>query len=73
MNQTPDLTTSQYSVTGMTCGGCARRVSRAIGDVPGVEDVQVDLAAGTVAVTGTAVDPDAVASAVGDAGYEVVR
>lgn len=58
------------TVTGMTCGGCAGRVSRAVRDVPGVVHAEVDLAAGVVHVTGSA-PADAVAAAVGEAGYGV--
>ncbi len=64
------MTTQTYSVTGMTCGHCAAAVTREVGAVPGVTDIAVDVAGGTVAVTtdGTASD-DAIASAVGEAGY----
>lgn len=42
------------AVSGMTCGGCAGAVSRALSGVSGVVEARVDLAAGRATVTGTA-------------------
>lgn len=41
-------------VSGMTCGGCAGAVSRALAGIPGVVQARVDLSAGRATVTGTA-------------------
>ncbi|WP_186261511.1 heavy-metal-associated domain-containing protein, partial [Burkholderia gladioli] len=37
--------TTELDVEGMTCGGCARRVEKALAAVPGVAQAKVDLAA----------------------------
>jgi len=67
-------TTKTYTVTGMTCSHCVSSVSSEIGQISGVDDVQVDLANGTVTVTSEQpVDDAAVAAAVDEAGYELVR
>ena len=61
-----------YRVSGMSCGHCVGSVTEAVGAVPGVDRVDVDLARGLVTVTGGAVvDDDAVRRAVDDAGYEM--
>ncbi|MEU8244390.1 heavy-metal-associated domain-containing protein [Actinoplanes missouriensis] len=66
------MQTTTYSVTGMTCDHCANSVSTEVGRIAGVTDVQVELASGTVVVTSTdALDRDAVAAAVDEAGYEL--
>lgn len=57
------------AVEGMMCAHCARAVDDALRAVAGVADVDVDLAAGTARVRGTA-DVDALISAVVNAGYE---
>jgi copper chaperone len=63
------MSATTYRVTGMTCGGCANSVTKAIQTAaPGVE-VSVDLDAKTVTVDGDA-DERAVAQAVADAGFE---
>ncbi|WUJ12468.1 heavy-metal-associated domain-containing protein [Actinoplanes sp. NBC_00393] len=63
-----------YQVAGMTCGGCASRVSQQLTDVPGVRDVSVDVVTGAVTVTSAAaLDDDSVAAAVAAAGYQLVR
>lgn len=61
-----------FNVTGMTCGHCARSVTREVAQVDGVEDVAVDLAGGTVTVTGEGgLDTAAIAAAVELAGYRL--
>jgi copper chaperone CopZ len=63
-----------YSITGMTCGGCAARVRNGISEVPGVGDVSVDVQAGTVTVTSDAdIDDATIDAAVTKAGYQLVR
>ena len=63
---------STYTVAGMTCSHCVASVSEEVAEVAGVEQVDVDLASGRLAVTGTDVSDDAVRAAVAEAGYEVV-
>jgi copper chaperone CopZ len=65
--------TSTYAVAGMTCEHCVRSVTEEVCGVPGVTGVDVDLASGTVTVTGDdVVDAAAVRAAVAEAGYQVV-
>lgn len=62
-----------YTVTGMTCGHCVASVTEEVSALPGVSDVQVDLASGAVTVTSDAeLDRAAVAGAVDEAGYALV-
>ncbi|HEX8756734.1 MAG TPA: heavy metal-associated domain-containing protein [Steroidobacteraceae bacterium] len=42
------------AISGMTCGGCAGAVGRALSAVPGVVEARVDLAGGRATVTGSA-------------------
>jgi len=57
----------------MTCGHCASAVTEEVAKIPGVTDVDVDVAGGRVTVRSTGhVPDDAVAAAVDEAGYEVV-
>jgi copper chaperone CopZ len=67
-------TEKTYTVTGMTCSHCVNSVSSEIRQLPGVTDVQVDLGSGAVTVTSEQpLDESAVAAAVDEAGYEIVR
>lgn len=61
-----------YNVHGMTCGHCSSSVSGKIYEVSGVTDVQVDLAAAKVSVTGDAFTDDQIRAAVDEAGYRLV-
>ena len=64
------MTTSTYTVTGMTCGHCVTAVSEEVGALPGVTRVEVDLESGALTVTSDApLDEAAVAAAVDEAGY----
>ena len=66
--------TSTYTVTGMTCGHCVQAVTGELTALPGVADVQVDLASGAVTVTSEApLEEDAVRAAVDEAGYELAN
>lgn len=56
------------AISGMTCGGCANAVARALSQVPGVVDARVDLAGARATVTGTARAQDLI-RAVEDAGF----
>jgi copper ion binding protein len=67
------MATTTYTVKGMTCGHCVNAVSTEVGALPGVTDVEVDLATGVVTVTSEQpLDSGSVRSAVDEAGYELV-
>lgn len=67
------MQTTTYTVSGMTCGHCVTAVQTEVSQLPGVTDVQVDLASGTVTVTSeAALDEAAVRAAVDEAGYQLV-
>jgi copper chaperone len=67
---------STYEVSGMTCSHCVKSVTEEVSQLDGVRDVRVDLVAGgvsTVTVQSTgALDRDVVATAVDEAGYQLV-
>lgn len=66
------MNNATYTVTGMTCHSCVANVTEALAEVPGIEDFQVDLDSGRVAVTGdAATDTDAVRGAIETAGYQL--
>jgi copper chaperone len=67
------MTTSTYTVSGMTCGHCASSVTEEISQISGVQQVDVDLATGQVTVTSEQpVARDEVGAAVTEAGYTLV-
>ena len=67
-------TTTEYQVTGMTCGHCEMSVREEVSEVPGVQDVQVSHETGRLTVDGSDdVNQDAVIAAVEEAGYSAVR
>ena len=66
------MSTSTYTVVGMTCGHCVSSVTEEVTAVPGVTAVDVDLATGSLTVVAEApVEDAAVRAAVEEAGYEV--
>ena len=67
------MVTTTYQVQGMTCGHCVNSVSTEVSALPGVTDIQVDLASGRVTVTSESpLDTDTVRAAVDEAGYDLV-
>lgn len=63
-------TTTDYVVSGMTCGHCVGSVTDALSALPGVTGVDVDLSTGTVSIASTeALSVVTVREAVAEAGY----
>lgn len=61
-------------VEGMSCNHCVKAIEKAIGTLPGIENVSVDLKSKTVTVN---YDPaqsplDTIKAQIDDQGYEVV-
>jgi copper chaperone CopZ len=61
------------TVTGMTCGGCEKAVTRALSGLPGVSNVSASHRDNRVTLTydPSQVDASAIAKRVNDAGYGV--
>jgi copper ion binding protein len=65
------MSTTTFTVVGMTCDHCVRAVKEEVSKLEGVDQVDVDLASGVVTVhSDRLIDPAAVAAAVDDAGYQ---
>jgi copper chaperone len=61
------------TVSGMSCEHCATAIRGEVGKLPGVTDVDVDVAGGMVTVSGAPLPAaDSLRAAVEEAGYEVV-
>ena len=60
-----------YSVPGVSCSHCRVAITSEVGQVAGVENVDVDLDAKRVTVLGDDVDDGAVRAAIAEAGYDV--
>ncbi|NKS55498.1 copper resistance protein CopZ [Rhodococcus hoagii] len=66
-------TNRTYLVSGMTCGSCAGKITDQVEQIPGVIDVDVDLASGGITLTTESpVSDEAVRRAVEHAGYRIV-
>lgn len=66
------MSTTTYTVNGMTCGHCELSVKEEISEIKGVTDVTADHTTGAVTVTGEGFSDDQVAAAIAEAGYELV-
>ncbi|MCL8026213.1 heavy-metal-associated domain-containing protein [Nocardioides bruguierae] len=66
------MTTSTFTVTGMTCQHCVSSVTEEVSEIPGVTDVAVTLDDGSLVVTSEQpLDRAAVSAAVDEAGYQL--
>jgi copper chaperone CopZ len=68
------MSTSEYQVTGMTCGHCEMSIREEVSQIPGVEEIQVSAQTGKLVVSSaTSIEDAAVLAAVDEAGYSAVR
>lgn len=58
----------QFKVPDMTCGHCEKTIRNALSTLPGIKTVDIDLAAKTVRIDGTA-DAAAIRHTITEAGY----
>ncbi|WP_124708940.1 heavy-metal-associated domain-containing protein [Gordonia insulae] len=66
------MMTTTYMVTGMTCAHCVASVREEIGEINGVDRVDVTLDTGAVEITSTrTLDRAEVEAAVAEAGYQL--
>lgn len=66
----------RYTVTGMSCAHCENAVRQEVGELPGVEDLWVSAAEGTLVLSvdeARAPGDAEVLAAVDEAGYQAVR
>jgi copper chaperone len=67
------MTSSTYTVRGMTCDHCAGSVTSEVTKIPGISDISVDVKAGRLTiVSDEPVPASAVEEAVEEAGYTIV-
>lgn len=66
------MSTSNFTVVGMTCNSCAMTVTEEVKEVPGVQDVAVELSTGSLTVVSESqLDPALIKTAVEEAGYKL--
>jgi copper chaperone len=61
-----------YRVDGMSCQHCVVAVTGEVGEVAGVQAVDIDLGSKLVRVSGAGIDDSAVLAAIDEAGYDAV-
>lgn len=70
------MATTEYQVTGMSCGHCEVSIRSEVEQIPGVAEIAVSSATGHLSVSTDSdapVDDAAVLAAVEEAGYEAAR
>jgi copper chaperone len=61
-----------YLVEGMSCEHCKLSITDEVGQITGVDSVDVDLPAKVVRVSGRGLDDAAIIAAIDEAGYDAV-
>jgi copper chaperone len=65
---------SVLKVKGMSCQHCVMSVTKALNQLDGIKNVQIDLAKGEVRFDNTkSVTSDQIQKAITDAGYEIIH
>jgi len=68
------MESTEYQVTGMTCGHCEMSIREEVGTLRGVQRIDVSAKTGKLVVTSAEpIEDSAVISAVEEAGYQAVR
>ena len=68
------MSTTTFTVNGMTCGHCVNHVTEEVKKIAGVTSVDVELESGAVTVTAEAeISTAQMEAAVVEAGYELVK
>lgn len=67
------MSTSEFQVTGMTCGHCELSIREEVSQIAGVGEIQVSAQTGRLVVSSANSVDAAVLAAVGEAGYSAVR
>lgn len=63
--------TYEFVVKGMNCNHCKMNVEKAVGSIPGVERVKVDLRSGHMSVSGADIEKEKVRAAVESIGFSL--
>lgn len=67
------MTTTEYTVTGMSCGHCEAAIRAELAGITGIVDIDVSAADGHLSITSdTPLDDAAIREAVDEAGYTAV-
>lgn len=64
---------AQFSIEGMTCGGCVAAVRNVLTRQPGVHDVKVDVGSASLSYDEAQVNLDTLYAAVERAGFQPVK
>ncbi len=68
------MSKTEYQVVGMTCGHCELSIREEVGQILGVEEIEVSAQTGKLVVLSDgSVDDAAILAAVDEAGYSAVR
>lgn len=67
------MATQTITVSGMTCQHCAASVREELSEIPGLTVLDIDVASGKVTIEGSGFSEEAVAAAVEEAGYQLVK
>lgn len=63
------MQTEKIDVMNVTCGGCAAKIKKGLGELPGIAGVDVEIASGAVTVNGEALSRDALKAKLAALGY----
>jgi copper chaperone len=66
------MQTEQFTVKNVKCGGCAANIKNGLGEVTGIEEVEVAVDSGEVTVTGEGLDRAQLAAKLDQLGYPEV-
>lgn len=64
-------TTVEFKVSGMDCGGCERKITKALTGIRGVKKVSASASEGSVSVTAKGVETGVLTNSIESVGFKV--
>ena len=61
----------EFIVANVKCGGCVSAIQEGLSALPGIDNIEVDIASGRVSIQGTGLDSSAITTKLGELGYPV--
>lgn len=66
------MQTEHFTVANVKCGGCVKNIENGLGEIPGIEKVNVTIEGGKVDVEGEALSRDTISNKLSELGYPEV-
>lgn len=65
------MSSLQLQAQNIKCAGCAANIKNGLGELNGIDSVEVEIDTGTVTIEGSSLDTDTISAKLAELGYPV--